>query len=459
MKNKNLLKVFGIALLTVFLLTWIIPTSTTGTSGIELGAITPTGYADIFTSFEVILTYFARPSIFILMVGMFYGVINKTGSYKAVVDKIVSVFKKKRILFAALTVLIFGTTTVATGIYLPLFMFIPLFIAILLELKYNKLQALLATAGSVILGLISQISSNTYITVTGVKDNTFIWIKLGLAVVLLVLNILYIIKINVKKNKKEEEISESMFVPEKRDTVKGKNPKGIALSLVLVLTFAVFVLGLTYLKDATMFSTLYTNIQNVKIGSFAIFDAILGSFEVFGSWTWVSLYATIGLAIIVIAISNSLTFKETIESSMEGAKKVFGLAVLAALICLIAIFTLNSGFLMTVVNFISKGGNIALVTLSSFIGSPFMVEEIYAAQYIIQLIYSVTANDAMLELYGLIVQVTYGFTMLIAPSSVLLMISLYYLGEGYTKWFKYIWKLLIVVFAACLIAITIATLI
>lgn len=459
MKNKNLLKVFGITLLAVFLLTWIIPSSTSGTSGIELGAITPTGYADIFASFEVILYYFAKPSLFILMVGMFYGVINKTGSYKAVVDKISSVFKKKRVLFAILTVLLFGATTVATGIYLPMFMFIPLFIAVLLELKYSKLQSLLATAGSVVLGLISQISSNTYASVTGVENNTFIWIKLGLAVVLLTLNVLYIIKINVKKNKKEEEISDTMFVPEKRDTVKGKTPKGIALAIVLVLTFAVFILGLTYIKDATIFSTLYTNIQNVKIGSFAIFDAILGSFEVFGSWTWISLYATIGLAIIIMAISNSLTLRETVESCMEGAKKVFGLAIIAALLSLVAIFTLNSGFLMTVINFIAKGGNIALVTLSSFIGSPFMVEEVYAAQYILQILYSVTANDAMVELYGLIIQITYGFGMLIAPSSILLMISLYYLGEGYTKWFKYIWKLLIVVLAACLIAITIATLI
>ena len=39
------------------------------------------------------------------------------------------------------------------------------------------------------------------------------------------------------------------------------------------------------------------------------------------------------------------------------------------------------------------------------------------------------------------------------------MCMLYYLGEKYTKWIKYIWKLLIVVFVACLIAITIAILI
>ena len=33
--------------------------------------------------------------------------------------------------------------------------------------------------------------------------------------------------------------------------------------------------------------------------------------------------------------------------------------------------------------------------------------------------------------------------MLIAPTSVLLMVTLGYVEESYTKWFKYIWKFLV----------------
>lgn len=460
MKNKNLLRVFGIMIGVVFLLTWIIPASTTGTSGLELGAITPVGFADIFSSLEIILYYFAKPAILILLIGMFYGVINKTGVYKALVDKIVKIFKSERVLFVIFTVIFYSVIAALNGIYLPIFMFIPLSIAVLLELKYSKVQSLLATVGASTIGLTAQISSSIFKSVTGVKTNTFLWIKAGLLVVLIALVILYILKSGQKKGKEnKEENNEGMFVPEKRVAKLDKKPNGLSLFIVLCLLCVVFILGLTAWTNAEVFTNVYTSIKNVKIGSFAVFASILGAFETFGSWTLNSVYSTIGLAIIVMAICGRLSFSEVIESCIEGAKKVVGVAFLSALISLVVIFTLNSGFLSTIINFIAKSGNIALVTLSSLVTSPFMVEQGYAAQYITQMIYTITSNDEMLELYGLIVQVTYGFTMLIAPSSVLLMISLYYLGESYTKWFKYIWKLLVVILVACLMAIVIATLI
>ena len=250
-----------------------------------------------------------------------------------------------------------------------------------------------------------------------------------------------------------------MFVPEKRDAKKEKKTKGISLFVVLILLFATFVLGLTVWKDNTMFANLYTSIQNIKIGEFAIFDAILGEFETFGEWTYTSLYPTLSLAIIVVAILGKLSFSETIEGAVNGAKKIMGLAIFAALINLVVVFTLNSGFVATIINVIAKSGNAALITLSSLISSPFMVESAYASQYLMQLIYNISSNDAMLELYGLIVQFAYGFTMLIAPSSILLMVGLCYLEEKYTKWIKYVWKFVLAILVLCLIAITVATLI
>ena len=91
MKNKNVLKVFGIMLLTTFVLTWIIPSATIGQDGVTIGKIAPTGFADIFSCLDIITQYFAKPAVFILFVGMFYGVINKSGALKSVVNKFTSV--------------------------------------------------------------------------------------------------------------------------------------------------------------------------------------------------------------------------------------------------------------------------------------------------------------------------------------------------------------------------------
>lgn len=462
MKNKNLFKAAGIMIALTFLLTWIIPSSQIGTEGITIGSIMPTGFADVFTALEVISQYFVKPSIFIIFVGMFYGVANRAGSLKKVVDKIVSLTKKRKFIFLILTILFYAITTALTGMHIHLFMFMPLSIAVLTKLKYSKVQAVFATVGASTIGLIGELSNSIIKQVGSITDNTYIWVKLGLLVILVILTIVYAIKINAKKEKEEhteEEVKEVpvMFIPEKRNATIEANVKGIALTIVLSLMFVVFVLGFTPWSNNEIFQKAYLGLQEVKIGEFAIFDSLLGNFEVFGTWTYNSVYPTIAIAILVLTLIDSLKFKEMIEACVEGAKKVAGVAVLAGLITLAVIFTLNSGFLGTIINYLTKGGNIALMTLSSLIASPFLVEMGYMAQYNLSMMLYATASGSVAEIWGLITQVTYGFVMLIAPTSVLLMVTLGYVEESYTKWFKYIWKFLAAVLILCIAAILVAS--
>lgn len=457
MKNKNVLKAFGIMLLVTIVLTWIIPSGTVGESGITIGSIQQTGFADIFNSLEVVTTYFVAPSLFILFVGMFYGVANASGSLKAVTNKLTTMFKNRKELFVIITVLFYALLTALTGMYIPVFMFVPLSIAVLLGLKYNKTQSILATVGASTIGLISQIFNPTIKNLANVQHEKFIWVKVGLFVVLAVLTILYVIKIS-KKEKAEKKEETSMFVPEARTLEKKATVKGTTMFILLGLLLVVFVLGLTsWNTDA--FSKAYDAIKGVKIGNFAIFSAILGRFEVFGSWTYASLVPTVACAIIVLSIATHTKFSEMIEESYNGAKKVMSMAIVAALLSLVLIFTLNSGFMGTVINFIAKSGNIALVVISALVSTPFMVDLNYALQYVLSMIFYSTNNNSLLELYGTIVQSIYGVVMLIAPTSVLLVISLMYTEETYSKWFKYIWKFVLAVLVAVLIAITIAAVI
>ena len=62
------------------------------------------------------------------------------------------------------------------------------------------------------------------------------------------------------------------------------------------------------------------------------------------------------------------------------------------------------------------------------------------------------------DYYGAIafaLQALYNFMMLFAPTSVGLVIGLYYLNIPYNKWFKYIWKLLLVLFIVIIVTTTI----
>lgn len=449
MKNKSVLKAMGIILGITFLLTWIIPSTTITSSGLTLGSIAGTGFADIFSTIEILLIYFAKPAVFILFVGMFYQVASKTGTFKSLVKNITKIFKKKPYIVLIATVLFYSVTTALTGIYIPMFMFIPLSIALLKELKYNKLEAVLATAGASTVGLIGELSNSIIKTMIGSEENTFIWIKLGVLVVLTILTILYVLfsKNKTIKSTKEENIAFEL--------VDKKDSKGISLLVIITLLFIVFILGLTSWNTeiATMFNDAYTAVKNVKIGNFAIISSILGVFEVFGSWSYTSLYPTIALAIIVLALVNKLSVKDTFEASVEGAKRVSGLAIIALLLNTVTVFALNSGFVGTLINLIAKSGNEALVTLSTLVAAPFFTDMNYVAQYVLTVLNSATNNTDMLTTYGYILQVVNGFVMLIVPSSILLMITLGYTEEKYSSWAKYIWKLLLAVFVIVLISI------
>ncbi len=457
MKNRGLLKTLGIMLLVTFILTWVIPSSIIG-EGITIGSIAPTGFADIFTSLEVITTYFIIPTIFILFVGMFYGVANASGAFKAAVNKLTSAFKNKKNLFVILTVLFYSLMAALCGIYLQMFMFLPLSIAVLFGLKYNKTQSILATVGASIIGLTARIFNSNLLLTVGAESDKYIWIKVGLLVVLLITTILYIIKVPVKKDKADSSEDKLMFIPSARSVKKKKEVSGTAFLIIVALIFVVFVLGFTPWKT-TIFSKAYDAIKGVKVLNFAIFSSILGTFETFGSWTISSAYVTVALSILVLSLIYRLSFSEMVDESYNGAKKVMSIAIIAALINMVVIYALNSGFVGTVVNFIAKGGNIALVTLSSFISVPFMVDFSYAMNYLLSIFYYAGGSESALPLYGNILQFTYGFTMLALPSSVLLMVGLGYVEESYTKWLKYIWKFLLAVFIAVLIAISVATLI
>ena len=96
-------------------------------------------------------------------------------------------------------------------------------------------------------------------------------------------------------------------------------------------------------------------------------------------------------------------------------------------------------------------------SLSSLIAAPFLVEMGYMAQYNLSMIMYATASSSVAEIWGLITQVVYGFVMLIAPTSVLLMITLGYVEENYTKWIKYIWKFIVAVLILCVAAILVAS--
>lgn len=458
MKNKKTLKVLGIIFLIVIGLTWIIPGSATdSTNAIVLGELNPTGIADIFSSFDIITMYFAQNSILVLLVGAFYAVANKTGAYKTLVDKLSSLFKKKKWMALLITILFFGLTPALTNVLFPMFIFLPLFISVLVELGYNKKTILLSTVGSILIGYSAGLFNSKFLSYTETSENIYIWIKLGYLVLSMVALSMYTLLMSNKKYKDKETKNELSIVPMKRDAEK-KSKLGVwLLCLVFGLTLIFVILGLTT-WNTEIFKNMNDAIMNVSIGSYKIFANIFGAFGAFGAWTYTELYSVLVLATLLLALCYKLNFKEFFESMFEGMMKFANIALIIAFINILVVFTLNSGILATIINLFAKTGNNALITLSAFIGTPFVVEPIYVIQYNMGII-SAAYAEMNPTLLGLISQSMYGVAMLFVPTSAILLSGLFYTGESYKGWIKHVWKLGIILLFLAFTAITIASLI
>ena len=71
----------------------------------------------------------------------------------------------------------------------------------------------------------------------------------------------------------------------------------------------------------------------------------------------------------------------------------------------------------------------------------------------------VVTNTDVYPIAAILFQSIYGVSMLVAPTSVVLIVVLNYLGISFKQWFKAVWKLLVELFVVLLIVFTILILI
>ncbi|MDD4831310.1 MAG: hypothetical protein PHR09_00410 [Bacilli bacterium] len=453
MKNKKLVKSLMLILLIVIGLTWLIPGTITNqeTGALELSLLKPQGLLSVFGSFDISAQYFFQNSLIVLFVGIFYGVINKTGAYKELIEKIASKLKKKKELFLVLTIIFFILFTALTNVYFLMFLFVPFFMSILREMGYNKNVLLLSTVGSVLIGFSSQIMNSMFVKTVAAEGNPYLWVKIGVLLIYMALTVLYALKFSKEKEKEED------FFELSKRTGKNINTKPFMLKIVLIVFFIFFLLGFVP-WNLPFLSTMHTSIMNLKIGQFAIFGNIFGTFNQFGAWWTSELYTIIISTIILLAFLYKLSFDEFIDGVVEGIKKFMVPAFLVGLMTLVTIFAINSGFVGTILKFIVSSGNAALIALGNMITNPIIADPFYISNYSMTMVLS-AINSPNPQQIAYITQVMYGAVMLLIPTSSIMIAGLAFTEKDYKSWFKYIWKFALVLIALAFIAIIITTLI
>ena len=458
MKKHGLTKIIGLLLLLVVIVSFILTGRSNVKDYIGLGDV-------VFNTFKS-LYYFFYIVLFVLFIGGFYGVLNKVPSYKKLLDNIVTNLKPLGKKFIFIIILVFALITSLTGVTLPLLIFVPFIVSIILLLGYDKLVAITSTVVSIMVGYIGGIfvtflnpntyGMTTYETFAGTNSsfsNLFPKLLLLFAGITLLIYFVnnHIKNVENKKVKYELNDDSELLINE----VKGnyKNIKTWPLVVVLLLLFIILVLGLVpwnSLFKITIFSDFHKWLTELSIKDFAIVPNIItGDLLAFGEWysmgdsiAYMIICMLLLVFTIIIALIGRVKFDDTIDGFIEGMKKMIPTSITIVLAYALLVCAYNNGFFENIVSSYGKF-NYGVSSLLAFIGCIINVDIYYIVGGIFTPILNVITDESVYSSVAILFQGIYGIFSIIGPTSLILIFALGYMNIPYTTWLKYIWRFIL----------------
>lgn len=467
MKKNNTLKVLLITILFTYLLTWIFPISYYN-GGLYTDVRYPAGLFDIFNYPTLTLYYFGQIAVYVLTVGAFYGVLNKTGVFRKICDRIVNLFKGKEIIFFSTIVVLLSVIVAFCGLSYELIFLLPLIASIILLMGYDKMTIAITFIGSIAVGFLGSLFASaitgTYMGTLATSYTDLIWVRIVMLVIgilILLLNIFFRIrKMDTKKVDDKELIAEKIEVKSKKGKVKPSWPAILIFDLILLLMI-IGTLDFSGAFNITIFEDFHENVMSFAIKDYQIFAKILGSTMQtvsLGSWSGIEFITIMLLATLILSLIYRIKLSDMFEDYKEGAKKFALPALLMVLAYTVLITVSNNPVILTILKpllTITDGFNSVTLSLSMFIGSIFNIDAYYTSAALLPYVTSIITDTSIYPLVGFICQAMQGLALLIAPTSIVLLGVISYLKISYVEWFKNIWKIFLELFIIAFILITI----
>ena len=395
------------------------------------------GIGDIFSLPYQAFYLFAEYGVIFLIIGGFYGVLNQTGVLHKIVLKIASILKNKTFALIFISFLIMSFESII-GSSLLTFTLIPFFALILNEFGFKKHDIMFATVGSLLLGTFaSTLGFNEFLNyLAEISKKSLLSVRLILFLVTFIILVVTLI-LKTKKNKEDEKLE--------FDYVEGTK-KGILLFIILTFTLLIAIIGFYNFNDflnVKVFNNFYTK----TLAEIKFFNGM----SPLGSWTTKDLAGLLLIISLIVSICYRIRPKELVSSFISGAKTMLKASILATLTGIIFMSYYNSqtgyNLIDTIVNFIYSSSSNYL-SLKTALATPiYMIlfnNPLFLASNMVPIIGNLTSNKEMITSSLLSLQMMNGITLLIIPTSYILIAGLAYFDISYGKWLKYIWKLILI---------------
>lgn len=262
---------------------------------------------------------------------------------------------------------------------------------------------------------------------------------------------------------KESLVDESLekYVP----TVVNSKYKVYPFVIAVVLMFVIMTLAFipwSSVFELKAFEEATKAVTDAQLFGFNIFGKLLGTFYPFGQWGIVELILVMLSFSGILAFIYKLDFNDVIDGFINGIKKAVipAFLVVGIYTCLIITYThLYQTTIYESVLGLTKGFNIVTTSVTGFLSGLFNGDPAYAFQILVPHFAGVVTNTDIYPIAGILFQAMYGVSMLVAPTSVVLMVVLNYLDVSLKQWFSAVWKLLLELVVVLLLVFTILLLI
>ena len=249
---------------------------------------------------------------------------------------------------------------------------------------------------------------------------------------------------------KENMVEDKELIPNVTD---GKHSIWPFVTL-FVLLFIVLVLAFIPWNDngfkISLFDDITDAVKEFEINKFPLFFKILGTnFNAFGSWSITDMILPLALVVCLLSFIYKLKFDDILDGFVKGAKKALAPAVVVILVYTVLVLVTYHPFQLVLYKLLlglTKKFNIVTTAIVAVLASIFNADISYSFQSVVPYFTSVVKGLEDFSIAGIIFQSMYGFAMLFAPTSLVLMAVLSYLDVPYKEWLKTIWKLLLELF-------------
>lgn len=463
-KNGKIFLLVAIGLVSC-LLTWFISAGSYNEGLFVDGGIGRVGIFDYFLVLYYSLYYRASDILYLLAIGGFYGVISQTDGYRKLISKMVNLIGGKEFVAMLIVTFVMGVYTSMAGQILPLLIVVPFIMTVFLKRGCDRITAISASVGGIFIGSFG-LTFGTYgigelMTSMGLTITSGLVFKIIMFVFAYGLFNLFAI-LRMRKAKTVNELKYDMFTTKKLDetNVKKKDQKKIWPTVVfLTITLLVMMLGYITWSESfniKIFDDFLSTLKNFTLADVPVVTSILGSFAAFGKWTdMLPLTFVLVVSSLLISLVNKQNLNTWLENFGSGMKKMTKVAIIYTLCMSIFVVCYYFSWPVTFINWLLGSGkfNVFGLLIVAMVMGLLMIDPEYIG-YIFGTFLTATFAEHLVAT-EIIIHLGWAFTMVVAPTSFMLMIALSYLDVTYKDWMKYIWKFALSMFGVALIALAI----